>query len=127
MSTGNNTKATTPDVPTPDVTAAAPVISTDKKNGRKDGIQSSKAKSRLGVPADDNNVLKAVAKKRDVAIHEVVAPVLAKWFEDNRAALVAEADEFLKTTEKSPEELEKELAKLRAAQARLEAMLNGKK
>ena len=111
MSTGNNTTTT---------------ATTTTVNGKKNNLQTSKAKSRLGVPADhiitwvpfalpadDNAILKAVARKRDLAIHDVVAPILAKWFDDNRAELTEEADDFLRTTEKTPEELAKEIAKYR--------------
>lgn len=96
----------------------------------------SKSKASLGLPMDhvitwvpfansyeDNNILKALAKARETKVHAIGAIVLREWFEANRAELTTEADEFLVTTEKSVEDLQKELQRSINLSKRLEEML----
>lgn len=99
----------------------------------------SKSKRSLGIPEDhvvtwvpfnlpyeDSNVLKAVARKRDVKAHLLCRDVMSAWFEANREELTKEADEFLKASEKSAEDLAKELTAMQAKMARLQSMLEAK-
>ena len=98
----------------------------------------SKSKRSLGIPDDqiitwtafandyrDNNILKALAKKRGVVMDLLMAPILREYFDSHRDELTAEADEFL-THEKTIEDLQKELQRSLNLSKRLEEILSNR-
>lgn len=116
------------------VTASHPLTPLTEKQAKALGKPStSKAKCRLGIPEDwevcwtqfglpleDGQNLRALARSMDLAVSEMCARVLVEWFNTNRDEIYSAAADFV-AEEKTDEDIDKmiaaELRKLERLQA----------
>lgn len=80
----------------------------------------------FGLPTEDHQNVKALAKSLGIPVSEMCARIMQRWFQENREEIYAEAEASMRTAS-TEEDLEKKIEALRRSLDRTVANLELKR